>query len=245
MNFRCAIPVLGLVLASVTPSVLGQLITQTVMVHGLQHNEEVKITTTIDLTLNKFTLTFDNRYEGPSDTVGTITSFGFNTPFTNAQLGNHGSNESFTEHWDVKNYGHSTSTWTHVFEPYSLVADGLTTNEDYGVGTGTTPSGGSTSDGIEFGEKVTFVFHFNSDITAQNFKGFEDSAKDIVVRWQDVGKDDDCFRSLSDIGFADLPPAPEPSTYGAMGVLGLIGVVALRRRNEKRAQLKKSAAVLV
>ena len=60
--------------------------------------------------------------------------------------------------------------------------------------------------------------------------------KDIVVRWQEVRND--CTTGQGDYGWTgfpeEIPPTPEPSTYGLMGAAALMGGVIYRRRQQKK-----------
>ncbi|PTY02142.1 hypothetical protein DB347_24790 [Opitutaceae bacterium EW11] len=222
----------------VAPAAFGQLYVTTIDVNGLNYGVTSRFTFTVNPTTNALIIDVDNTVVSDTGYIGTITSFGFNTPFTDAQLGTNGSNVSFTQLWTAKNWGHTTAKW-HKFEPYAISQNGGYT-EDLGVGTGKTPTGGSPQTGIEFGEKVRFTFTF-PDFTPQQINGFFDAPGDLVVRWQEVGSYNHyyCQNGFSDYGWGDIPPTPEPSTYGLMGVAALLGIVAYRRRSQKKQAAAK------
>lgn len=217
---------------------VGQIVTKTVTASGQNYGVKTKFTFTVNPTSNTLTIVVDNTIAGNGGAEGTITSFGFNTPFSDAQLGNNGSNVSFTQTWNTTLPGHTTWKW-NKFEPYQISQNGGY-NTDLGVGTGTTPTGGTSADGIKFGEKVTFVFTF-PDFAPGQINGFFDQNPDLIVRWQEVGFG--CSNGWSDYGTADLPPAPEPSTYGLIGAGALLSLAVVRRQKQKIAQRKKNAAL--
>lgn len=232
MNLRltASVALTALCLAS---TALGQLVVNTVTVTGVDHGTKAKFTFRVDPTSNVLQIDVDNTIAGAQGVQGTITSFGFNTPFTDAQLGSNGSTVSIWQKWTVGAPETSNVVW-NKFENYSL--SGKT--EDLGVGTGTSATNGGTKNGIEFGEKVTFKFTF-PDFTPAQVNGFFNTSPDLLVRWQDVGIG--CKDYYKDWGCADLPttPVPEPSTYGLMGAMALIAGVTVRRRMEKKATAKK------
>lgn len=233
MHFRFSSALL-LALCLLAPSAFAQLTIKTVDAKGINTGVTTRFTFTVDPWTNRLTIQVDNTHASATGVQGTITSFGFNTPFSDAQLGNNGSNVSFTEVWTTKLVGHTTSKW-NIFEPYSISQNGGY-SEELGVGTGNTPTGGTSANGIKFGEKVTFTFQF-PDFTAAQVAGFFDSNSDLVVRWQEVGIG--CSNGWSDFGPTDIPPTPEPSTYGLMGAAALFACVAIRRRKQKKVAVKE------
>lgn len=227
-------------LCALAPAAFGQLVTS-VDVVGVNTGVTSHFKFTINPTTNTLIIDVDNTVLGADGVHGTITSFGFNTPFTDKQLGNNGSNVSFTQVWTDANWGHYNLTKWNKFEPYNISQNGGY-HEELGVGTGNTPTGGTTSNGIKFGEQVRFTFTF-PDFTPQQVAGFYDGAQDIVVRWQEVNDtrfQSYCDTNRSDYGWGDIPPTPEPSTYGLMGAAALLGIVGFRRH----AQKKRAAAVM-
>ena len=204
-------------------------------VNGSNHPSTL-VSVSADVGLNTYTINFANTTIGPGGYVGTITSFGFNTPFANAALGTDGSNVSFS----------STKLDWGVFEPYGLSQAGGIFAQELGAGVGAQPDGGNPTNGIHFGESATFVFTFANFTSAD---GFFDTLTDFSVRWQQVGLSTipEGQRGSSDFGGAndgsvptptpsDFPntPVPEPSTYSILGGLLLLGF-ALKRRFQKRA----------
>lgn len=221
-----------LAIASFVSSAHAQIITRNINVVGANdstYHPSTWVTVSADITLNTFTVNFANTTVGTGGYVGTITSFGFNTPFTNAALGSNGANVSFT----------STKSGWGLFEPYNLSQGSGIFIQDLGAGVGAQPEGGNPSDGIQFGESATFVFTLPDFTSAA---GFFDSATDFTVRWQQVGAVNGT-RNGSDFGGGDGPSdsdiptgaVPEPSTYALFGTLALFGLVAKRRLQKGRA----------
>jgi hypothetical protein len=230
-----------------TTAVQAQIITRAFDVVGSAEQNGVNhpsthVVVSADLSLNTYTIKFDNTKIGPGGYVGTITSFGFNTPFSPAALGVNGSNVSFTS---TKPVQPTESDGWGIFVPYDLSQAGGIFAQEVGAGTGSQPQGGNPGFGIHFGESATFVFTF-PDFTSAN--GFFDSPTDFTVRWQQVGLSSvpEGQRGGSDFGGAnDIPPSdgdipggnpvPEPSTYSALAALLLIGFAAKRRFLKSRA----------
>lgn len=209
----------------------AQLIVRTFTPTGIDTGVTAKFTFTVDPTANTLKIDIDNSVLGSGGVKGTIISFGFNTPFTDSQLGTNGSNVSFTQTFTHLNSGDTTPSKWNKLESYSL--SGYT--QDMGVGIGSAPDKASsstgTNNGIAYGEKATFLFTF-PDFTSTNASKFFDSAHDLTVYWKDVN---DCDTTC-DIGWAnDLPPTPEPSTYGIAGSVLLLGLAGVRRKMRRRA----------
>jgi hypothetical protein len=198
------------------------------------YHPTVRVYATADITANTYKLEFQNTFLGTGNYQGTITSFGFNTPFSDAQLGSDGSNVSFTQLWTQllpDRGGVQPATW-NIFEPYDLSQGGGLYAQDIGDGTGNTPQGGNPGDGIRFGEIAVFTFQF-ADFTSAD--GFFDSATDISVRWQQVGTNGS-FQGSDYGGGNDRPPpsegevpVPEPSTYGLLAAGALVALAVYRR----------------
>jgi hypothetical protein len=236
MKARLSACIVALAL-SIAPACLAQMVVQTIDVSGINYGVKSRFTFSIDAASNILTIDVDNTLAGPGGMQGTITSFGFNTPFTNAQLGTNGSKVDFvSQTWTkkVQSNSHTFDKWNE-FEPYYLSQNGGY-KQDYGVGTGNNPTGGTTKNGIKHGEKATFVFKF-PDFTPGQFDGFFDRKQDIVVRWQEVGKNN-CYE-WSDFGpgnfppTGEIPPTPEPSTYGLIGAGALFALVVYRKRAQR------------
>jgi hypothetical protein len=238
MNKRLVLAAAVLSIAGFASTAHAQIINRTFNVVGSSESNgsnhpSTLVSVSADVGLNTYTINFANTTIGPGGYVGTITSFGFNTPFTGAALGTDGSNVSFS----------STKSGWGIFEPYDLSQAGGIFAQELGAGVGAQPDGGNPTDGIHFGESATFVFTF-ADFTSAN--GFFDSLTDFSVRWQQVGLSTipEGQRGGSDFGGAndggstpgDLPntPVPEPSTYSILGGILLLGF-ALKRRLQKRA----------
>lgn len=240
MKFTTSVSLALFGFAGLAQSALAQLSISSTYAKGINYGVETKFTFTVNPADNTLTIFVDNTKEGLNGYRGTITSFGFNTPFTDALLGNNGRNVSFSQVWDEKVGRHSTTKW-NKFEPYYLPQNGGYA-ADLGVGTGHGEAGGSTQNGIHFGEQVTFKFQLPNFGPADSDRFF-DLQNDLVVRWQEVGNND-CDDRFSDFGVGDLPPAPEPSTYGLMGAAALLGIVGLRRRSQKNSAAKREEATV-
>ncbi len=185
-----------------------------------------KFTFTVDPGANVLTVRIDNTIAGVNGYKGNIVGFGFNTPFTNTQLGNNGSNVWIDNHTTQLNPGHSQpGDWTKS-DPFSMAGGQYT--QDFGVWAPTP----KPQNGIQHGEKAWFVFAF-PDFTASQVSGFFDGTRDLMVRYQEVGKNG-CYE-YSDYGWANdcALPVPEPSTYGLIGAAGLLGLVSWRRMKRK------------
>ena len=225
----------SLAIAGFASSLHAQIITRNINVVGAADNTpggfhpSTWVTVSADITLNTFTVSFANTTTGSGNFVGTITSFGFNTPFTNAALGANGANVGFT----------STKSGWGIFEPYNLSQGSGVFIQDLGAGVGNGPEGGNPGNGVHYGESATFVFTL-PDFTSAD--GFFDSAIDFTVRWQQVGALNG-DRSGSDFGGGDGPSdgdiptgaVPEPSTYALFGALALAGLASKRRFQKSRA----------
>jgi hypothetical protein len=173
----------------------------------------------IDPLLNRLTVVVDNTHAGAGGITGTVTSFGFNIP---SSLAGTGSLISAT--------GVPAGTWS-FFEPYDLNAGGNVFQQDVGAGSGTNPNGGQPNESIAFGSSATFVFQFADFNTVAGFLGDDG----VTARWQALSN------GGSDQGFGVRPPVgaegavPEPSTYGLLGAVVLIGIW-LRRRHTQRVE---------
>ena len=218
--------ILGLFAAS---SAQAQLVT---FVSGVNTPVKTKFTFWVDPATDRLTIEVDNRYIGEQHAKGTVTGFGFNLP-----TGNGADVTLLSQTWTVNAANHSTTKWSVVDDFQAKNSANYQT--EVGVWSKLSPSGnhgnGSTpKNGVRFGDVTTFVFQVPAFTPAQQ-NAFYSGTPDLVVRWQSV--DWDCKLGDSDRGFTDfpeeLPPVPEPSTYGLMGAALLGGLVILRRR--KRA----------
>ena len=255
--------ILGFALAALSPLANAQLITRTFDVSG-STGVTSRFTIWIDATSNTFVVDINNALPATNNAyVGTLVGFAFNTPFAiTAQTGNaDNSSVKFKSQWwgsgqtasnpsgSWKNDDYWTELPTSNGGYYNV--DGKSYDQDYGVYTS------SESKGVKYGQKATFSFTFSSNVTAGNIANFFDNAfsqtnhnnrdYDVTVEWTGVTQKknypSDCGTYCDiggyDIPFfqeGDLPPTPEPSTYGLMGAGALLGLVAHRRMKAKKAR---------
>jgi len=200
------------------------------LVYNIEGDSGVKaqFTFTFDAALDKVTVFIDNTIDGSGGATGRITSFGFNAPFSDAALGSNGSNVFIEE---------DTADVWNAFEPYELSGGGGIYLQVFGVGTGGTEEGGGSDPGIAHGQTATFVFTF-PDFVADAAWGGEDS---LTVRFQSIDNslreiDDDSDKILGspdDGGGGGSGSVPEPSTYGLLGTLALLGMMILRQTRRR------------
>lgn len=256
--------ILGFALTALTSIAQAQLISRTFDVSGVSNGVVTRFTIWINANTNTLAVDIDNARpltNGGNTQVGTLTGFGFNTPWAIAsQSSDSPGTVAVSAKWTSVNSGHggvptafptagqvntADDFWSEE-TPYNLSPS---FNNDYGV------KANNPNTGIEYGEKATFVFKFSQDINVANFAGFFNNNistandYDFSVRWQEVGKKSDyglhgdgCAdgsdKGGKDLPFfsdGDLPPTPEPSTYGLMGAAALLGLVAHRRHKAKKA----------
>lgn len=169
---------------------------------------------------------------------GILTGFGFNV----ASGFNYVSN-SFTEALTGPIAGLATGS-----EPYGI---DFSRSGSFSAGSESFQAGAFAEEplprhGLSGGYAALFTFNFSASnsayvtnkFNADNFFADTDQ-KDLYFRFQSVSNNG-CGTELSDkvfIGFTDeLPPTPEPSTYGLFGVVALFGVVLWRRSKKQLAR---------
>ncbi len=232
----CCLATIGL---SSAPACLNaQIVVRTYDVSSTTYGVKSRFVFTVDPATNKLKVEIDNTIAGKNGFTGTITSFGFNTPFTNEQLGGSGSNVTFTQRLNGILVS-GDNKWTK-FDPYGISQNGGMYSQDFGVGAGNVPEGGNANKGIKFGDTAKFVFNFPDFSSAT---GFFNSAHNLSVRWQEV--ENNACNNFSDVGWSieECPPVPEPSTYGLIGAGALVGL-ALWRRRVGSGKLRKSESVV-
>jgi hypothetical protein len=200
---------------------------------------------------------------GTNFATGTLISFGFNLPAALGvnDVGDVTMRAKLTSSTSRSNWGGSLAlnTWSNddfweEHTPWDIHLP-ATYDQDYGV---SGPGGGyGTSDinrwGIRYGEKATFEFSLGNFGT-EHFAGFMDRSVDLTAYWENV--DSKTYKTGSsgtkwydndlqtwEKGFADfrlpsdseLPATPEPSTYGLLGAAALLGLIARRRLQAKKA----------
>lgn len=189
-------------------------------------------TFTIDDVADTVTVFVDNTIVGVNGAMGTITTFGFATPFSTEDLGPGGSNVSFTQ--DLEG-----DLW-NKFSPYDLSPAIFA--QDFGIGSGPNEQGGNPSGGIAFGSTATFVFTFPDFTGTDTIAGWL-GENGLSVRFQAVvdfegssDQSDKVFGNPGDEGGGGgLGSAPEPSTYGLFGAMALLGIAAVRHMNRRPA----------
>jgi len=219
-----SLSVISAATAQLTPTV-----TKTYIAYSEVTNLETKLDFTLGADLKTLTVLIDNNYTlpGHSTAKGRLTTLGFDIP---SGLG------------AVTLTDNSTDTWK-LANPYDPSAGGNGQHDEViGAYVGSNLNGG-TSEGVAFGETVTLTFTFANAVTLVGgessgfFADFKESDntyhQGIATRWQSITGNGG---TTSDEGFGfpeDLPPAPEPSTYGAMSALGLGCLALVRRRNRR------------
>jgi hypothetical protein len=197
------------------------------LVYNITGSTGVKatFTFTIDETADSVTVQIDNNVAGIGGAEGVITAFGFNTPFSDAQMGVNGANVTLSSQM----IDGDVSTWS-ISEPW--VVNPPEFNQEFGVSTDGSPNGGNPNGGIEFGETATFVFLFGGigDITEAMFGG----AQSLGVRFQSIdntqsGSTSDKVWGTDEGGGGGSGSVPEPSTYGMFGALALLGLMVVRQ----------------
>lgn len=179
--------------------------------------------------------------------TGTVTSFGFNTPFAPGPdlLG------KIQTSYTVLSATGPESPWTE-FSSFTLTAGlgGGGVTVDFGVAADDNPSpgGGNPHNGIAWGEKVQFTFTFDNSLALSPYEGFDEDGfsylplffnqspgYDFLMRWQQVagstaGTSDAAGLDWYD-GY-DIPQGggvPEPSTYGLIAAIVALFALELRR----------------
>jgi hypothetical protein len=206
---------------------------QLYVVEGGETGVTAGFTFTIDDVANTVTVFVDNTIPGVNGAMGTITTFGFNTPFTTEDLGDGGSNVSFTQ--DLEG-----DLW-NKFAPYDLSP--ATYAQDFGIGSGPNEQGGNPLSGIAFGSTATFVFTF-PDFTGTDVIAGWLGENGLSVRFQAVvdfeGSSDQSDKVFGNPdeggGGGGFGSAPEPSTYGLFGAMALLGVAVVRQMSRRTTE---------
>lgn len=193
-------------------------------------------------------ITVDNSYVSGTGVTGTVTSFGFNTPWTSRL-----DLSKVQISYSVDSATGPTRTWT-ALSPYTLNAGGRRggVTVDLGITSDSNrnPNGNSVLNGVEFGEVVIFQFSFDpltydipdlADIA--DFFNQSANGKDFLVRWQHVETNSRCCCGGGETSdtFAGAFPTdefhevPEPATYGLFGLLVLATAIGVRRFRRKAA----------
>ncbi len=200
------------------------------------------VTTVFDASIggqNLF-ITVDNTHLGLGGVTGSVTSFGFNTPW-DAPLD---LSKIAITYQNLSLTG-PTTAWNPLSEfelTAGLGSGGFTVDLGLESDANGNPNGNSVANGVEFGETVVFKLAFNASTypipdldEVASFFNQGPAATNFLVRWQDVegttAGTSDAYRGDWPSGY-DIPQGggvPEPSTYGLFGVAALLGVVLARR----------------
>jgi len=200
-------------------------VTKTYVLYSSVTDVETEVDFTLGADLKTLTVLIDNNYTlpGHSTSTGRLTTLGFDIP---SGLGT---------------VSLSAPSGWHLADPYVPTAGGNGQHdEDIGAYVGSNQNGGA-SGGVSFGQKATLTFTFANAVTLvdgestgffEDFTGPNNTVhKGIAARWQSITGNGS---KTSDEGFGEeLPPAPEPATYGIMGALGLGCLAWIRRRNRR------------
>lgn len=182
-------------------------------------------------------ITVDNTTPGATGQTGSVTSFGFNTPWS-APL----DLDKVAISFQLFSATGPTEDWNPLSD-FTLTAGlgggGVTVDLGLESDANNNPNGNLVANGVEFGEIVQFKFSFDSGTYAMpeleylaDFFNQDPNGPDFLVRWQDVntGSGSDAFAGdfPNEI---DIPqgPVPEPSTYGMIAAAVLVGAIAFRR----------------
>jgi hypothetical protein len=212
----------ALALAALAPLASAQL---TAIATGTNTGVQTKFVFTVDPVNYKLTVEVDNTLGGP--VTGSVTAFGFNTPGDGSGI------SIFSQTWTLNPTSHDTTMWVPA-SPFEI-SNGGNQNQllaEFGSDTnGKNGNGGNTQNAIKAGDKTVFVFQLPAFDVAQ-LDQFNATGPDVIVRWQQVGADGEA----SDFGSGEfeepgepLTPVPEPSTYGLLGALALVGLTVYRR----------------
>ncbi len=171
--------------------------------------------------------------------TGSVTSFGFNTPWT-ADL----DLSKVAVSYQVLSSTGPTTGWNSLssFElTAGLGGGGVTVDLGLESDHNGNPNGNSVNNGVESGETVRFNFAFDALAYPlpisflHDFFNQDPDGPDFLVRWQNV---EGSAGGTSDAFGGDWPIAipqggeevvPEPSTYGMIGALGLILLISIRK----------------
>jgi hypothetical protein len=107
---------------------------------------------------------------------------------------------------------------------------------DFGAGVGGADgngAGGSPAAGIAGGYSATFRFQFEGDLTAFNASSFfaqNGGDADLGFRLKAVGADGSYSEKIAFVVADEIPPVPEPTSYGVIGAAMLLCAVSLKWR---------------
>jgi hypothetical protein len=229
MNTRLALLLAGALSSSCA---FGQLV-------AIGVNTGVKTVFNAAVNTQDLLLTVDNTLAGLGGATGSVTSFGFNTPWT-APL----DLSKIAISYQVLSPTGPTEAWNPL-SAFTLTAGlgggGFTVDLGLESDNNGNPNGNSVANGVEFGETVVFKFSFDAVTYAMpelesvaDFFNQDATGPDFLVRWQNVRN----ANQGSDAFGGDFPhetdipqggEVPEPATYGLIGAAALIGLVSLRR----------------
>lgn len=195
---------------------------------------QAKFTFFLNATENRLYVDVDNTLANATNT-GAITSFGFNIPTTLIA-----STVLVDHYWTQQNANRNPiPTKWNLTKNYDLSGQSGAFVQDVGALSNGSPGGGGPGNGILFGEKSTFIFGFNDFDTATGFLG----TNGLSVRWHAVGANGQgSDKSVDNVTLIPLmPPIPEPSTYGIVAALVILGAISSRARPSRRRQREEQA----
>ncbi len=190
-------------------------------------------------------ITVENTHAGALGETGTLTAFGFNTPWA-APL----DLSKIAISYNVLTATGPTAPW-HLLTNKTLNATGLHLTTDLAAvpDTNNNVNGNNPLNAVAFGESVAFKFTFSSPYSLAAFAGLDENGypkfplffnqsegPDLFARWQEVagstiGTSDAAARDWPPEGYDEPqgPPVPEPSTYGALAAATLVALIVRRR----------------